>query len=109
MNTKLSTAWTHRDLRVLVIGEGVSMFGSMVSRLALPWTAARELDQGTLSVGLVFLAELLPAALVGLFAGTLVDRWSRRRVLILSNLALAAVTAVVPLLAVVDRLTITAI
>ena len=109
MNTKLSTAWTHRDLRVLVVGEGVSMFGSMVSRLALPWTAARELDQGTLSVGLVFLAELLPAALVGLFAGTLVDRWSRRRVLILSNLALAAVTAVVPLLAVVDRLTINAI
>ncbi|MGZ4769758.1 MAG: MFS transporter [Ilumatobacteraceae bacterium] len=109
MNAKLSEAWKHRDLRVLVVGEGVSMFGSMVSRLALPWTAARELDQGTLSVGLVFLAELLPAALLGLFAGTLVDRWSRKRMLILSNLALAAVTAVVPLLAAFDRLTMTAI
>ncbi len=109
MNAKLTEAWEHRDLRVLVIGEGVSMFGSMVSRLALPWTAARELDQGSLSVGLVFLAELLPAALLGLFAGTLVDRWSRKRMLIVSNLALAAVTAVVPLLAVLDRLTMAAI
>ncbi|MEO8266891.1 MAG: MFS transporter [Ilumatobacteraceae bacterium] len=109
MNEEISTAWKHRDLRVLVIGEGVSTFGSLVSRLALPWTAARELDQGTLSVGLVFLAELLPAALLGLFAGTLVDRWSRRRVLVLSNVALAVATAVIPLLSMVHSLTMAAI
>ena len=109
MNTPIGTAWKHRDLRILVIGEGVSMFGSMVSRLALPWTAARELDQGTLSVGLVFLAELLPAALLGLVAGTLVDRWSRRRVLVVSNLGLATATAIVPLLAISGHLTMTTI
>lgn len=109
MSTPISTAWKHRELRVLVVGEGVSMFGSLVSQLALPWTAARELDQGTLSVGLVFLAELLPAALLGLFAGALVDRWSRRRVLVASNLALAVATAVVPILAAGDRLNMTAI
>lgn len=85
------------------------MFGSLVSRLALPWTAARELDQGTLSVGLVFLAELLPSALLGLVAGALVDRWSRRRVLVWSNIVLAAVTASVPLLAAAGHLTMTAI
>jgi Na+/melibiose symporter-like transporter len=109
MNAEISAAWKHRELRILVIGEGVSTFGSLVSRLALPWTAARELNQGTLSVGFVFLAELLPAALLGLFAGTLVDRWSRRRVLVWSNLTLAAATAVIPLLSMVDRLTMTAI
>ncbi len=109
MNSPIATAWKHRDLRILVIGEGVSMFGSMVSRLALPWTAARELDQGTLSVGLVFLAELLPAALLGLIAGTLVDRWSRRTVLVVTNLGLATATAIVPLLAMADHLTMTAI
>jgi MFS family permease len=109
MNAEIAAAWKHRELRILVAGEGVSMFGSMVSRLALPWTAARELDQGTLSVGLVFLVELLPAALLGLFAGTLVDRWSRRRVLILTNIAFAVATAVIPLLAAFDRLTMAAI
>jgi len=109
MNDELRSAWKHRDLRILVIGDGVSTFGSLVSRLALPWTAARELNQGTLSVGLVFLAELLPAAVLGLFAGALVDRWSRRRVLVWSNVGLAAATAVVPALAVADRLTMTTI
>ena len=109
MNREIVAAWKHRELRILVVGEGVSMFGSLVARLALPWTAARELHQGTLSVGLVFLAELLPSALLGLFAGALVDRWSRRRVLIVSNLMLAIATAVVPVLAGLDRLTMTAI
>src|SRR4051794_38485047 len=109
MSAELRAAWKHRDLRVLIIGDGVSTFGSLVSRLALPWTAARELGQGTLSIGLVFLAELLPAALLGLYAGALVDRWSRRRVLIWSNGGLAAATAVVPALAVADKLTMTAI
>ena len=109
MNSEIKGAWKHRELRILVVGEGVSIFGSLVSRLALPWTAARELNQGTLSVGLVFLAELLPSALLGLFAGTLVDRWSRRRVLVVANLAFGAATAVIPLLAAIDRLTMTAI
>jgi len=109
VSAELRAAWKHRELRILIIGDGVSTFGSLVSRLALPWTAARELGQGTLSVGLVFLAELLPAALLGLFAGALVDRWSRRRVLIWSNVGLAFATAVVPALAVADRLTMTAI
>ncbi len=109
MKTDLAATWKHRELRILVIGEGVSTFGSLVSRLALPWTAARELNQGTLSVGLVFLAELLPSALLGLFAGTLVDRWSRRHVLIVSNVAFGFATAVIPFLAFVDRLTMAAI
>lgn len=109
MSSSIASAWKYRHLRILVIGEGVSVFGSMVSRLALPWTAARELGQGTLSVGLVFMAELLPVALLGLFAGALVDRWSRRRVLVISNLALATTTAVVPVLASLDRLNMTAI
>ena len=99
MNADIAAAWKHRELRILVIGEGVSTFGSLVSRFALPWTAARELDQGTLSVSLVFLAELLPSVLLGLFAGTLVDRWSRRRMLIASNVTFGVATAVIPFLA----------
>src|SRR4029079_8155110 len=63
----------------------------------------------TMSVGLVFLVELLPAAVFGLFAGAFVDRWSRRRVLIWSNVGLAAATAVIPMLAAFDSLTMAAI
>lgn len=109
MSTPLRAAWRHRDLRVLVLGDGVSVFGSMVSRLALPWTAARELNQGTLSVGLVFVVELMPSAVLGLFAGALVDRWSRKRVMIMCNAVLALATALVPVLAVADRLSMTSI
>jgi hypothetical protein len=79
-----------RDLRILVIGDGVSTFGSLVARLALPWTAARA-RPGTLSVGLVFLRSCCP------------PRWSvcsrgvgrplvTPTVLIWSNVGLAAAT-----------------
>ena len=104
MKASLRAAWKFRDLRVLVLGDGVSVLGSMVSRLALPWTAARELDQGTLSVGLVFVVELMPSAVLGLVAGALVDRWSRKHVMIVSNVVLALATALVPVLAIADRL-----
>jgi MFS family permease len=105
MNPEIRQAWRFRDLRVLVLGEGVSMFGSLVARLALPWTAARELRQGTLAVGFVLLAELLPAVVLGLFAGVMVDRWERRTVLIATNAGLAAATMVIPILSSTGHLT----
>ncbi|MCI4352604.1 MAG: MFS transporter [Thermoplasmata archaeon] len=48
------------------------------------------LTGSTLATGTLFLASFLPSAVVGSVAGVFVDRWSRKRTMVVSNLALAA-------------------
>jgi predicted MFS family arabinose efflux permease len=48
------------------------------------------LTGSTLATGTALLAAVVPQALVGLFAGVYVDRWSRKRTMIVTNLVLAA-------------------
>ena len=43
----------------------------------------------TLATGAALIVAIVPQALVGLFAGVLVDRWSRKRTMIVTNLVLA--------------------
>jgi MFS family permease len=55
-----------------------------------------DLTESTTSTSIVVLCFVVPTAFFGLFAGVLVDRWSKRRLLILSNAgrAVAAVAFV---------------
>jgi Na+/melibiose symporter-like transporter len=52
----------------------------------------------TLATGAAFIVAVVPQALVGLVAGVLVDRWSRKHTMIVTNLVLAI--GLLPLLAV---------
>ena len=85
--------------RRLWFGQGVSQFGTAVSVVALPLVAVLTLHASPLEVGLLTSAEFIAYAVIGLLAGALVDRWDRRRVLLLTDLGRGAVTALVPLLA----------
>jgi MFS family permease len=51
----------------------------------------------TLATGALLLAWILPQSVVGLFAGVFVDRWSRKRTMVYSNLVLAAGLIPLPL------------
>src|SRR4051794_24183063 len=62
--------------------------------------AVYDLTGSTMASAGVFLTSLLPQVLVGLVAGVLVDRWDRRRTMIVANLVLAA--GLLPLLLVHD-------
>lgn len=48
------------------------------------------LTGSTLSTGTALIASIVPQALVGLVAGVFVDRWSRKRTMIVTNMVLAA-------------------
>jgi MFS family permease len=86
----------HRDFRLLLLGQTLSMFGDTALFLALAvW--ARELTGSASAGGLVFLALALPA-LGGPVYGLWVDRLPRRRLMIAVDLSTAA--AVLLLLAV---------
>ncbi|WP_424183615.1 MFS transporter [Actinokineospora sp. G85] len=83
--------------RALLAGEGFRRL--LVSRFAAQWgdglfqaglagavlfNPEREADPLAIAAG--FTALLLPYSLVGPFAGALLDRWDRRRVLVVANL-----------------------
>jgi predicted MFS family arabinose efflux permease len=80
-------------------GESVSGFGSAITTVALPLVAVSTLRASTGAVALLTAANWLPWLLIGLPAGTWVDRWPRRRVLLAADGAAAAALAAVPVAA----------
>ena len=60
---------------------------------AVLFNPERQADPLAVAAGLAVL--LLPYSLVGPFAGALLDRWDRRRVLLVANLLRAVLTLVV--------------
>lgn len=84
----------------------ISIFGSLVTRIALPFVAILVLGAGPIEVGLLRAAELGSALLVGLAAGAWVDRLRRRPVLIWADLGRAALLFSIPVAAIGGWLTL---
>lgn len=81
----------HRGFRLLLAGQTLSMFGSTALFLVLAiWTKA--LTGSNSMVGVLFLLLALPAVATPLF-GVLVDRLPRRRVMIVTDLVMAAIVS----------------
>jgi predicted MFS family arabinose efflux permease len=86
--------------------QSISQIGDQISYLALPLVAVITLDASAAQMGLLTAAELAPNLLFSLFAGVLIERSQRRRhVMIVADLARAALLASVPLAAAFDVLT----
>lgn len=85
------------NFRQLFLADTVSQLGIQVSMLALPLVAVLALHATRIEVGLLSACETAAFLLVGLPAGAWVDRWRRRRVLILGDLGRAVLLASVPL------------
>jgi len=79
----------NRNFRRLWYGQIVSQLGDWLDSIAL-FTLLLNLTGSGQAVGLLFLAEFLPGALIGPFAGVIVDRLPRRLVLIASDFGRAA-------------------
>jgi Na+/melibiose symporter-like transporter len=84
-----------RDLRRVIAAEGVSNFGSMLSRLAIPWVATLMLDATPAAMAWLLVADVVAAAVGALLLGPLIDRSPKRTAMLwcdgLRALALAAV------------------
>lgn len=74
--------------RRLWIAELLSIFGDWFNTIAL-YTAAEQLIGTSEAVGLVLIAKSLPVLLVSPIAGSLVDRFSRRRLMVIADLGRA--------------------
>ncbi|HIC89391.1 MAG TPA: MFS transporter [Anaerolineae bacterium] len=75
----------HRDFRLLWVGQVISQAGDSFYFLAVLITV-NQLTASTLAVGLATISFSLPQLLFGLLAGVLVDRFDRRRIMMVSDL-----------------------
>jgi MFS family permease len=83
----------HRDFRLLFGGQAISVVGDALFPVALAF-AVLELSGSATSIGLVLAAQTLPLALLLLVGGVVGDRFSRQRIMVVSDVARAAVQAV---------------
>jgi predicted MFS family arabinose efflux permease len=84
----------------------VSTFGSLMSRLAIPWLAVLVLDAGPGAMALLAVADVAAAALAALLLGVLVDRLPKRRTMIACDLLRAGALMAIPALAWLGHLSI---
>ena len=87
----------NRDFAILWLGDLASELGSAMSMLVFP-LLGYALTHSTTQAALATAAFFAAGTITRLPAGALVDRWSRRRVLLISNLASAGVFGVLALL-----------
>lgn len=74
-----------RNFRLLWIGQGISLLGDQFQFIALPWLVLKLTGDG-FTIGTVMAIAGIPRALFMLVGGALTDRFSPRRVMLLSNL-----------------------
>ncbi|MGI9089787.1 MAG: MFS transporter [Gemmatimonadaceae bacterium] len=89
---QITRALRHRNYRLFFSGQGVSLVGTWITRIATSWLVYR-LTGSVLLLGLVGFVGQIPTLLFTPFTGVLVDRWDRHRILIITQIFIAAAIA----------------
>src|SRR2546422_3304158 len=82
-----------RNVRLFLGGQSVSLVGTWVQQVAMGWLAYR-LTGSPLLLGVLAAAGQLPSLLLMPIAGGLSDRWSRHRILVVTQSLAMALTLV---------------
>ncbi|MCG6568410.1 MFS transporter [Tessaracoccus sp. Y36] len=80
-----------RNYRFFFVGALVSNLGTWIQRIGQDWLVLTELtDNSSTALGIVTALQFLAIPLLAPYAGAVVDRFDKRKVLVISQLALAA-------------------
>ncbi len=99
-------ALRHRNYRLFFSGQSVSLTGTWMTRIATGWLVYR-ITKSVFLLGVVGFASQVPSFLLAPFAGVLIDRWDRHRILIFTQtlsmlqsfaMAILAMTGVITVL-----------
>ncbi len=77
---------SHDNFRIFIIGDGISLVGNWVQRLAIGWLTW-ELTHSPAWLGIIAFADLFPSLIFSPLGGALADRFDRLRVAIASQAA----------------------
>jgi len=97
--------WRNRDYMLLWSGQAFSDMGGAVSGLAFPLLVL-AVTHSPAQAGFGAALRTLPALLFTLFAGVIVDRWDRKRVMLMCDIGRALSLACIPLAFALGHLTI---
>ncbi len=83
----------YRNYRLFFGGQSISLIGTWVQRIAMPWLVY-SLTGSVFLLGVVGFAGQIPTFLLAPFAGVLTDRWNRYHILIITQI-LAMIQALI--------------
>lgn len=80
-------ALSHRNYRLYFGGQGISLVGTWMTRIATGWLVFRlsTTQDAAFWLGVVGFVGQVPALVLGPLAGAYVDRWDRQRLLIITQ------------------------
>jgi DHA3 family macrolide efflux protein-like MFS transporter len=92
----MTSSWK-RTFFLIWTGQAFSLLGSSLVQFALVWWLTQKTGSAMILTTATLVA-LLPSVILGPFVGALVDRWNRRRVMIVADGMVAMATAVLVVL-----------
>lgn len=75
----------YRNYRLFFSGQSISLIGTWMQRIAMPWLVY-QMTGSTLLLGVVSFAGQIPTFILAPIAGVFTDRWSRYHVLLLTQI-----------------------
>jgi len=94
-------ALRHRDYRLWWFGQMVSLSGTWVQLVAQNWLVYR-LTGSAAMLGIVNFVAVVPALPIGLWAGSLADRFDKRRLVLIAQATMFAQASVLAVLTLTD-------
>jgi MFS family permease len=103
--SRLTRALAHRNYRLFFGGQSVSLVGTWITRIATSWLVYR-LTGSELLLGITGFAGQIPMLVLAPFAGVLVDRWNRHRMLVVTQILSALQSLALAVLALTGTITV---
>ena len=86
-------ALTHRNFRLYFIGQCISLIGTWMQSIGQSWLVL-SLTKSTFLISLITLMQFLPMMIFSLFAGNIIDRFPKKKVLYFTQTAFMVLAVV---------------
>lgn len=96
VHLRQNTVWSNSDFVKLWLAITLSQFGIQITHIGLPLIAINLLEASSFEVSILNISIFVPSILIGLFAGVWVDKWKRKPVLMISDVARAMILLSIP-------------
>jgi len=80
----LGRALVHRNYRLFLLGQGISLIGTWMQQVAMSWLIYR-LSASPFLLGLMSFSSQIPSLILSPLAGVAADRWNRHRALMVTQ------------------------